>query len=177
MLFVDWPLFASSLRPSSISANLHRTQSWHHLSTLRQRCCTAALDALQAWPWGIAELAGLLRAMSQTKVAGAGEGIVGGSNEEASPSLRHLPHVGPVMDLSTTPSTVHFPLSLVLLAECFDPILLLLCSDHFCDNKLFSLFPCGFGPKLGSSTSVVPVVCFVQRGLCWRGSGASLATC
>lgn len=60
-----YPLFASSLRASRTSASLHRTQSCHHLSTLCQRCFTPALDVLQAWPCGIAELAGLLRAMSQ----------------------------------------------------------------------------------------------------------------
>lgn len=70
-----------------------------------------------------------------------------------------------------------YPLSLVLVAECFDPILLLLCHHHFCDHKLFPLLSCGFGPKLGSSTSVAPVVCFIRRELCCRGSAAGLAIC
>lgn len=161
-------MFTSSLRASRTSASSHRTQPCHHLSTLRQRCFTPALDVLQAWPCGIAEWAGLLP-MSQTKVVGAVE-----ANEEASPSLRHLPHVGPFMDLSTTPSqVVHHPWC------CWLSALILYWSSfvHFCDHKLFPLLPCGIGPKLGSWTSVAPVVCFVQRGLCWRGSGVGLAIC
>lgn len=56
--------------------------------------------------------------------AGAGEGVVGGSNEEASPSLRHLPHVGPFMDLLTTPSqVVHRPWC------CWLSALILYCSS------------------------------------------------
>lgn len=104
--------------------------------------CRLGLAALQSWQ--------VSSEPCHETVAGAGEGVVGGFNEEASPSLRHLPHVGQFMDHSFPGC----PPSLLLLAECFDPILLLLCPDH----KLFPLLPCGFGPKLGSSTTVAPVV-------------------
>lgn len=40
-------------------------------------------DVLQTWIWGIAELAVFLGAAPPTQVAGTGEDVVGGQNEEA----------------------------------------------------------------------------------------------
>lgn len=51
--------------------------------TLGQSFFATRQDVLQAWVWGMAELAVFLGAIPPTEVAETGEDVVGGPNEEA----------------------------------------------------------------------------------------------
>lgn len=51
--------------------------------TLSQSCFAARQDVLQAWLWGIADWAVFFSAVPLSQVAGTGEGVVGGLDEEA----------------------------------------------------------------------------------------------
>lgn len=115
---------------------------------LRQSCFANGQGVLSAWAWGIAQLAGLLRAKPQPKVVGVGDGVIGSSYKKDQSGLRHLPHVGP----QWTPSpVVHCACRCWLNAVIFRLTLLPwpLLQSQGLSSPLF----CGCRPKFGSCSS------------------------